>query len=133
MKSLQLAMIASVLAIPLHGLAQTPPAPAASSGAIIMPPPTDSGMVKQPPRNVDPGALSKPPAGIDPEMIQKPEQTPDASSMPSRSTAPESHADPGGRGKPPHPDMHRNGKQMPEKDDCKGRGECKQYSDPGGK
>lgn len=141
-RTLCIAMALSMLAIPLHGLAQSEPAPAASSGAIIMPPATDSGMVKEPPRNVDPGGVSKPPASIDPEMIQKPGQTPEqkpgAPDMPSRSAPLGGNARPGTDSRQPHPGMRRNENQNERyahpRDDCRGNPEaCTPHAAPDNK
>jgi hypothetical protein len=133
-RALCIAMAVSMQAVPLQGLAQSSPAPAASSGAIVMPPATDPGMVKEPPRNVDPEAVSKPPAGIDPEMIQKPEQKPGALGMPSRSARPGGNAVPGNDRKHPHLDLHQNEKHAHPKDGCRGKIEpCTPHAAPDGR
>lgn len=118
MKPLQLALTGAMLAASLHVFAQsgsgapaTSAMPEASSGAIIMPPATDSGMVKEPPRNVDPGAVSKPPAQVDPEMVRKPAQEPGTMGLPSQGASP------------------KGDERSSAKDDCKGGNDlCKQDS-----
>lgn len=140
MKTLHTALIASMLALPVHSLAQsssvdpaTAQEPAVSSGAIIIPPATDPGMVKPAPSNVDPGAISKPPVPVDPGMVQTPPgdaaQDKGAIEPPAPGTRPGEGSGAALPEKRLQPNAHESGKRPSKRDDCRGNAAlCRQDS-----